>query len=353
MDKALSTIHRHHLSGVPATAEPARTVGDPQCPGGQNQNIEALRRVLLVEPSQTERWWLRNELLAGQMEIYEATDLISVLRAIPLFKPDLVLSQMRLPTYDGLELVRQLRQETATQSIPIILYSDLATAEERIRAFDLGANDVVSKPFVGAELLARVRAALRTKQLLEILERRAHLDGLTGLANRGVLEERLPREWEICRRRGVPLAILIADIDHFKSINDTHGHAMGDEVLRQTAQVLSGSVRAGDLVARYGGEEFVIVAPNCDLESAVKLGERFRDAIASLRIVEHGQAIPLTTSVGVAVATDVDCITPSAILKQADEALYRAKEASRNATWFVDPIRGVPVAAMALETVGS
>jgi diguanylate cyclase (GGDEF)-like protein len=307
--------------------------------------IEVPRRLLLVEPAAGERWWLRNELIAGQMEVFEATDLITALRAIPLFQPNLIVAQLRLPTYSGLELVRQLKHDSATQSIPVLLYSDIATAEERIRAFDLGAADFVSKPFVGAELLARVRAALRTRHLLTVLEQRAHLDGLTGLANRGVLEHRLRREWEASRRRGTPLAVVISDLDHFKAINDTHGHAAGDEVLRQSAASLARVARASDLVARYGGEEFVVVAPDCELPAAVKVAERFRTAIAQLRIVEHGVTIPVTTSVGVAAFTDLTRTTPAELLRRADEVLYRAKESGRNVTWYWDQTRSAPAPA--------
>lgn len=309
--------------------------------------VDLPSRVLLVEPAASERWWLRNELIAGQMEVFEATDLITAMRAIPMYRPNLVLSQLRLATYGGMELVRRLKDDGGTRSIPVLLYADAASAEERIRAFDLGAVDFVSKPFVAAELLARVRAALRTRHLLDVLEQRAHLDGLTGLANRGVLNDRLPREWEAGRRRGTPLAAIIIDLDHFKSINDTHGHAAGDEVLRQAASALMKSARSSDLVARYGGEEFVVVAPDCDLDSAVGLAERIRVSIEELKIVEHGIPIPVTTSVGVAVASpaEADRASVAELLSRADEALYGAKESGRNAVWCWDPAARKPVHA--------
>ena len=117
-------------------------------------------RVLLVEPAVSDRWWLRNELLAGRMEVCEATDLITAQRAVSMFQPNLILAQLRLPTYSGLELVRRLKQEGTTRSIPVLLYTDMATAEERIQALELGASDLISKPFVGAEVLARLRVAL-------------------------------------------------------------------------------------------------------------------------------------------------------------------------------------------------
>jgi diguanylate cyclase (GGDEF)-like protein len=339
----------------PPAAE-ARLDEHPEAPGASPQGgpgrsaassggldlLDVPSRVLLVEPSASERWWLRNELLAGQVEVFEASDVISALRAVPIYQPNLILAQFRLPTHSGLELVRRLKQDHETQSIPVLLYADFATAEERIRAFDVGTGDFVCKPFVGGELLARVRAALRTRHLLTMLERRARLDGLTGLSNRGVLEDRLPREWEACKRRRIPLAVVISDLDHFKSINDTHGHSAGDEVLRQAASTLARAVRSSDLVARYGGEEFVVVAPDCDLGPALGLAERFRAAIHELEIVEHGARVPVTTSVGVAACQDLGATTAAELLRRADEALYRAKESGRNATWFWDHARGGP-----------
>ncbi len=299
-------------------------------------------RVLLVEPAASLRSWLRNELITGQMEVFEATDLISALRAISIFQPNLVLSQLRLPTYCGMELVQRLKGQSATQFIPVLLYTDLVTTDERVRALDLGANDLVSWPFVGTEMLARLRAALRNRHLLTLLEQRAHLDALTGLANRRVLDDRLPREWEACRRRCTPLAVAIADLDHFKTINDRHGHAAGDIALRQSAATLARVVRTSDFVARYGGEEFVVVAPDCELHSAVRLAERFRTAVAGLKIVEQGVKVSVTTSVGVAAFTDLDHGTPAELLRRADEALYCAKKAGRNATWFWEQNRSRP-----------
>ena len=263
-----------------------------------------------------------------------------------MFQPNLILAQLRLPTYSGLELVRRLKRDSTTQSIPVLLYTDLATAEERIQALELGASDLISRPFVAAEVLARLRAALRIRHLLTILEQRAHLDSLTGLANRGVFDDRLPREWAACRRRRTALTVMIADLDHFKAVNDSHGHAAGDTVLRQSAATLARVIRTSDFVARYGGEEFVVVAPDCEISAAVRLAERFRTAIEQLRIDEHGDTIPVTTSVGVASFADLTRTGPAELLRRADEALYRAKEAGRNATWYWEQTQSSPAPAV-------
>jgi diguanylate cyclase (GGDEF)-like protein len=284
------------------------------------------------------------------MEVSEVGDVLAAVEAIPNVQPDLVLAQMRLPGWSGLGLIRHLKEDPAARWIPVILYSDVATAEERVNALDLGAVDFLSPPLAGAELIARVRAALRTRHAMSLLEQRAHRDGLTGLVNRGGLEDQLQREWNAARRHGNPLAVLIVDLDHFKAINDTYGHALGDEVLRRAAGVLSCSVRSSDLVARYGGEEFVVVAPDCPLESAVKLAMRFRADLAELRIPAPGAAIAVTASVGIADTAAAIQDNLDEFLREADAALYQAKRSGRDAIWVYDLSQGCPTVVVASGT---
>jgi diguanylate cyclase (GGDEF)-like protein len=301
--------------------------------------------VLLVENSESDRQLVRNWLGGAGLDVYEAVDLITGLAACPKYQPDLILLQLRLRSLDGLEMLRRLKEDPQTRSIPVLLLAAAATTAEKVKGFDLGAVDFVSKPFDPIELLARVRAALRTKHLLDLLEQRAHLDGLTELGNRRALEERLPPIRDACLRHGRPLAVLIADLDHFKRINDRHGHAAGDEVLRHAALVLRQSVRSGDFIARYGGEEFVVVAPDCQLAGALAIAERFRAGVADLRIAFHTVTIRLTASVGVAATPDPVRTEPFDLLARADQALYRAKESGRDAVWVWDQDRGTPITA--------
>jgi two-component system cell cycle response regulator len=252
---------------------------------------------------------------------------------------------MRLPAHDGLELVCRLKRDRSTRLTPVILYSDIATVEERVMALELGAVDLLTEPFASAELIARVRAALRTRHAFSMLERSAFLDDLTGLANRRLLDEHLRREWDACRRRGTPLAVIIIDLDHFKAINDTYGHAAGDEVLCQAARLLAQSVRSSDVVGRYGGEEFVVIAPDCGLEAAAALAARFRADLAHRAISGSGCVIAVTASAGVA-ASDGAQDSPAELLGRADKALYQAKRSGRDAIWVHDSARDGPVAAV-------
>ncbi len=309
-------------------------------------------RVLLVEPSPAEAGWLRNELTASKFEVYIARDVITATQALSTFRPNIVLSQMRLTTYGGLELLRRWQDDATTRSIPVILYSDFATAGERIAALEMGAVDVLTKPFVSDELIARVRAALKARHSVSVLERRAHRDSLTGLANRGVLEDQLIRHWNGCRRAKTPLSVLIVDLDHFKAINDTYGHGTGDDVLRGTAEVLAHSVRSSDLVARFGGEEFVVVAPSCSIIEAVELAKRFRAKLSDQKFTMGGPTITVTASVGIA-AADWAHDGPAELLRQADEALYQAKRSGRDAIWLYDLSQQIPTVAVASGSCGS
>lgn len=310
------------------------------------ESLDFSRRVLLVDPSHSECTRLRNELITGQMEVYTASDLITAVHALSNLQPNVILAHMCLPPHGGMELVRRVKEDCSTRSIPVILYSDIATVEERVRALDLGATDLLSKPFVSAELIARVRAALKARHALSVLERRAHLDALTGLANRGVLEDQLVREWDACHRRGTSLSVVIVDLDHFKVINDMFGHPVGDDVLRHTARTLVLSVRSSDLVARYGGEEFVVVAPDCPPAAAIALAHRFRADLADRTTLGYSTEIMVTASVGIATA-DWTKDNSTELFRQADEALYQAKRSGRDAIWIYDSSRGGPTVAVA------
>jgi diguanylate cyclase (GGDEF)-like protein len=284
--------------------------------------------------------------MASQFEVHTAVDMITTAHALPLSQPSLVLAQLRLQSFGGLELVRRLKEDHATRSIPVILYADIATADERVQALNMGAADLLIKPFANAELVARLRAALKAQQAFTVLERRAHLDGLTGLANRGVFEDHLLREWDVCRRRSVPLSTVIVDLDHFKSINDTYGHATGDLVLRHAAKILALSVRSSDLVARYGGEEFVVVAPDCPQVAAVTVAKRFRTNLANQPVTTEDKTIKVTASIGIS-TTDWTQHSRSELVHQSDQALYQAKRAGRDAIWVYDTSLAAPAVAVA------
>ena len=245
--------------------------------------------------------------------------------------PDLILLDIGLPKVDGFEVCRQLKEHRATRNIPIIFLTGEADTESKVRGLDLGAVDYVTKPFDEIELRARVRAAMRTKRLQDMLEQQSFLDGLTGLWNRAYLDRRLEAELNVADRYGRPLSVVMADVDNFKPINDTHGHLFGDVVLQGIAESLSSSARRSDIVARYGGEEFGILLTDTNLKAAEYVSERLRASIESRLYEARTEVVRVTASFGVSCTEDLECeLTPGSLIQAADRALYASKEAGRN-----------------------
>ncbi|HRK17930.1 MAG TPA: PleD family two-component system response regulator [Hyphomicrobiaceae bacterium] len=250
---------------------------------------------------------------------------------------DLVIVSLGLSGTDGLRLCSQLRSLDRTRSLPLIILVDIGDEARLLRGLDMGVNDYLTRPIDNMELLARVRTQITRKRYTDVLRDRidqsvgmAITDGLTGLHNRRYLETHLKTLLDRSRENGRPLAVLIADIDHFKKVNDTHGHDGGDAVLREFANRLRRNTRGIDLACRLGGEEFVIVMPDTDLMRAWAVGERLRACIAAEPFQINSETeLRVTASVGVA-ATISPEDTPDTLYKRADTALYSAKRDGRN-----------------------
>ena len=250
---------------------------------------------------------------------------------------DLLIVSLDLAGADGLRLCSQVRSLERTRHLPIIVLVELGDEARLLRGLDMGVNDYLTRPIDRNELLARVRTQIRRKRHSDHLRERldesvelAVTDALTGLNNRRYLETHLKRLFEEAKACGRPLSVLVADIDHFKSVNDSHGHDVGDKVLREFAQRLRRNTRGIDLACRLGGEEFVIVMPDTGLECARQVGERLRACIACEPFqIDLGTQIEVTASVGVATLEWPDQPVET-LLKRADMALYSAKRDGRN-----------------------
>lgn len=252
-------------------------------------------------------------------------------------QPDVILLDVEMPYMDGFQVCRELKQLSVTRDIPVIfLTSDNAT-HHVARGLDMGGSDYVIKPFVAIELQARVRAALRTRQMIELLRIHARVDALTGLKNRGALEEALERHAAAVARKGGGYAVVMLDVDHFKRVNDTYGHGIGDEVLRRLGAVIGGSCRPTDMAARYGGEEFALVLADTSQETAIAVCERLLGAVRQVRVAAPGGEFGFTISAGLAMAGG-DYPTDD-VLERADEALYHAKSLGRDrlVIWTLAP----------------
>ncbi len=251
---------------------------------------------------------------------------------------DLVLLDRNLPDGDGLDLCRELRASSPHGYIIMLTGED--SDEAKLEGFARGADDYVTKPFIVDELIARIRAGVRIVRLQNALmesnhqlEQLSRTDALTNLRNRRAFDERLAEVFEHARRYERPLSLVMLDIDHFKAINDTHGHSAGDTVLRGVSSLISSSTRQTDFVARIGGEEFAIILPETPLFEAMQFAEKIRARVATSTL-QIGEALRLevTVSLGVANALHSRVTTMSELFEAADQALYRAKANGRNRT---------------------
>jgi len=251
---------------------------------------------------------------------------------------DLMIVSLALENYDALRLCSQVRSLERTRNLPILALSDADNNARLVRGLEIGVNDYLLRPIDKNELLARVRTQIRKKRFTERLRDNVQLsiemaitDALTGLHNRRYMESHLSTLIDQAVGRGKPLSVLVVDIDYFKAINDTHGHDAGDDVLREFALRLRKSIRGIDLACRYGGEEFVIVMPETDKAVATMVAERLRRRIATepFAVGQDGNRIEVTISIGIAAVCGTKD-TAAALLKRADQALYRAKRDGRN-----------------------
>lgn len=256
----------------------------------------------------------------------------------------LVITDWNMPLMDGVELCRKARVLKRSRYLPLILLTARGEKQDLIEGLNAGADAFISKPMDFSELQAHLKVSERIidleakladqfqklKEAHDRIEEIAHKDELTNLANRRFIMELLDIEISRCKRYGNPLSAFILDIDHFKRVNDEHGHLSGDKVLRQIGSILSTTVRDTDRVGRYGGEEFLGFLPETDIQGAVIQAERLRYQVAECPfIVEEGKILQLTVSIGVA-QYDISNDTIETFLSRADEALYQAKQSGRN-----------------------
>lgn len=269
--------------------------------------------------------WLRD----SGFSVVSARDGDEALETASHAQPDLLLVDVTMPGPDGLDVCRTIQAASAIPP-PVIFLTAHTTVTSRIAGLDAGAVDYIVKPFERAELVARVRAALRTKAVRDGLAERATRDGLTGLVNRAEIDRRAEAAVRLAERHERPLACLMADLDHFKEVNDRFGHAAGDGVLREVARRIVFACRSSDIVGRYGGEEFVLLLPETTPEGAVTTGDKLRRVLAE-RPFEVGRVlVSVTASVGAA-AWKANMGVPE-WYEAADRALYRAKARGRNVT---------------------
>lgn len=293
--------------------------------------------ILVIEDSEAQRAEVRASLEAAKIfsTILEARDGLEGLRLLMAAPVDVVLLDLEMPGLDGEKLLRMKDSSPGGTNIPFIFITASGN-DRRARLLSQGASDAVEKPFHTPELVARLRLHLKVKRLQDelmlknaTLAQLSSVDGLTGLRARRYVDELLNIEFLRARRYRTPLSVAMADLDHFKRVNDEYGHLAGDEVLRGVSEVLRCMVRTTDVVGRFGGEELIIIGPQNCARGAAVLAERVREAVEAARFEVGGEKIGVTLSVGVA-EYHRSMKSPKDLVGAADRALYGAKQRGRN-----------------------
>lgn len=300
---------------------------------------EAVRkaRVLVVDDDRGNTERMRTLLTEDGHEVDMAHDGVEALERIKSVPPDLVVLDVMMPKMNGLELCRIIKSTLSDRFLPVILVTIKDDIDSKVQGLKIGADDYLGKPYNPTELKARVQSLVRIKQLQDRidgkrkeLEELSYTDGLTGLYNHRFMQQRLAEEFRRAQRFNDPLTCLMIDIDHFKQVNDSHGHPFGDFVLKQVAILVKENLRDIDLVTRYGGDEFLVILPKTHFTGALQVAERLWRCIGTHKFVLDGIEHSTTLSIGLSFYPNRDVSAPEHLIAHADEALYKAKRDGRN-----------------------
>lgn len=295
-------------------------------------------RVLIAEDNSGFRQALERMLQKWGYEVLSASNGLQAWEILQTpDTPRIAILDWMMPELDGVEVCRRVREQNHEPYIYILLLTAKDSAEELVEGMEAGADDYLKKPVNTHELRVRLRAGQRIIDLQEelvsareALRRQATRDQLTELWNRTAMFDILTAELTRAKRDSNTVSILMIDLDHFKRVNDTLGHAAGDGVLREAARRMAACVRSYDSVCRYGGEEFLIILPGCDIAAATLRAEGIRLAVAKDTFQIPEGPLDITCSVGVASSSGADILDVTELIRKADEALYTAKHNNRN-----------------------
>ena len=302
------------------------------------QEEEAVRpRLVLCEHGGAQRSILKRMIADSGFDVTATASGLQTLRMAEAGEVDVVIANVELEDISGHELCWQIKSIPEGANTYVIIASSGQSSEHHAASLDVGADDMMRKPFEQNVLRARLRVARRTLALVRRLRAFATTDVLTGVMNRRAFDEQILAEVSRAARHDLSLSLILCDADHFKAINDEHGHGVGDQCLRRLAEVLGREVRSEDQVARIGGEEFAILAPMQGLRQAGRLSERIRSSLANAALSYSGGEVRLTASFGAACLSQIENRAHSsheslveALMVSADNATYRAKRGGRN-----------------------
>ena len=293
-------------------------------------------KILLVEDSRLERHKISRYLTEWRLDfvaVESGTEALTLLEGSE--PPNMVLLDWMLPDLDGIDVCRRIRTYGASGPyIYIVMLTAKSLKQDLLIAMAAGADDYLAKPIDPSELRARIMAGKRLLELQQSLRFAATHDFLTNLLNRSEILAAIDKERSRSGREGKPTTIIMADIDHFKRINDSLGHAAGDEVLKEVGRRLKSDLRPYDVVGRYGGEEFLIILPGCDLATGARRADELRNLVAKDPIFTPFGTTTATVSLGVTAAFNRECTVPD-LLREADLCMYAAKKKGRNRVEFL------------------
>ncbi len=312
-------------------------------------------KILIAEDNITSRRLLETRLTKWGYEVVSTKDGVQAWKVLQKKdSPRLAILDWMMPEMDGVQVCQKVRSRSEEPYVYILLLTAKDQKEDLVEAMKAGADDYIIKPPDSGELKVRLRAGRRIIELQEqlVLAReelrvQATRDSLTELWNRSAILDILQRELARAAREGTSVGIAMADLDHFKQVNDTCGHNAGDFVLREAAKRMVSSLRRYDAVGRYGGEEFLIVLPSCDKQGALSVAERLRSFICEKPTTIPEGIVPVTVSLGVTIAYPTSRMDVTSIIQLADTALYKAKARGRNRVEFAKPKTAPERSAMA------
>ena len=279
-----------------------------------------MHKILIVDDNEKTRTMLKRHLKKEKYEIFEAKDGFEALRIVEKDNPGVILLDVMMPEISGMDVCRRIRSRHDSELYHIIMLTGVTTPGSKVSGLDMGADDYVTKPFDIEELLARVRVGCRSVENRKL----AIIDNLTQIYNKNFFSAYLEKAIAQACRFHHDFSLILTDIDHFKKVNDTYGHLAGDKILTEMGSLLKLFCRASDIAVRWGGEEFLIVMPETDISGGTVLAEKIRVAVAANKFPVVSR---ITASFGVATLTEEGA---AKLLKDADEALYMAKQNGRN-----------------------
>ena len=295
--------------------------------------------ILIIDDTKSVRQQILDTLHGTDLfsNYFEAGNGLEGLRILLNEKIDVVLCDVEMPGMDGFKFLAMVNARKELHDIPILLLTSHEEMATKVKALEQGASDYLTKPFSPEELLARVKIHLKVKALQDnlkesnqLLQQLAQTDPLTELHNRRHMMDTLEAEFDRSSRVGSPFALLMVDLDHFKRVNDTYGHQLGDKVLQSTAWEIRALLRQYDSAARFGGEEFALLLPETTLSGANLVAERLRQGINNIEFAGPLSKLKISISVGVAAIPHARISTVSDLVRMADDALYAAKRNGRN-----------------------